>query len=84
MEDVEAGCVGGFAGALNLMVMKALEVHLLDAPRNAVAMQKPMSKDLLNLNQGTVCPALLRPEQRGWVRSSGAYRRIIAKPDITR
>src|SRR6185312_14377604 len=37
-----------------------------------------VSGNSLTLNQGTIYPALLRLEQRGWIRSEWGNRRLIA------
>src|ERR1700694_2597148 len=56
-------------GTLDLMVLKTLEaMGPLHGYGIAQRIQQ-ISKDLLKLNQGTLYPALLRLEQRGWVRS---------------
>ncbi len=43
-------------GTLDLLVLKTLD-------------SQQVSEDLLQLNQGTLYPALLRHEQRGWITS---------------
>jgi PadR family transcriptional regulator, regulatory protein PadR len=56
-------------GTLDLMVLKTLEtlgpIHGYGIARRI----EQVSQDLLQLNQGTLYPALLRLEQRGWVSS---------------
>src|SRR5947209_11987299 len=56
-------------GTLDLLVLKTLDsmgpMHGFDI---AVRIQQ-VSEDLLQLNQGTLYPALLRLEQRGWIVS---------------
>ena len=56
-------------GTLDLIVLKTLETM---GPQHgygiAVRIQQ-VSEDLLKLNQGTLYPALLRLEQRGWISS---------------
>ena len=56
-------------GTLDLLVLKTLDSM---GPTHgfgiAVRIQQ-ISEDLLQLNQGTLYPALLRLEQRGWVVS---------------
>src|SRR6266571_2550937 len=56
-------------GTLDLLVLKTLETM---GPMHgfgiAVRIQQ-VSEDLLRLNQGTLYPALLRLEQRGWIAS---------------
>jgi transcriptional regulator len=56
-------------GTLDLLVLKTLDsmgpIHGF-----GIAMRiQQLSQDLLQLNQGTLYPALLRLEQRGWVSS---------------
>ena len=56
-------------GTLDLLVLKTLETM---GPMHgfgiALRMQQ-VSEDVLRLNQGTLYPALLRLEQRGWINS---------------
>jgi PadR family transcriptional regulator PadR len=56
-------------GTLDLLVLKTLDTM---GPMHgfgiAVRIQQ-VSKDLLRLNQGTLYPALVRLEQRGWIAS---------------
>jgi len=58
-----------FQGTLDLIVLRTLETM---GPQHgyglAVRIQQ-VSEDTLHLNQGTLYPALLRLEQRGWIRS---------------
>ena len=55
-------------GTLDLMVLKTLEsmgpLHGYGIARRI----EQVSGDALSLNQGTIYPALLRLEQRGWVK----------------
>ena len=56
-------------GTLDLLTLKALDSV---APMHGfgIAMRiQQVSEDLLQLNQGTLYPALLRLEQRGWITS---------------
>jgi PadR family transcriptional regulator, regulatory protein PadR len=56
-------------GTLDLIVLKTLETM---GPQHGygIAVRIPqVSEDLLKLNQGTLYPALLRLEQRGWITS---------------
>src|SRR5438552_18901453 len=56
-------------GALNLLVLKTLgTLRPLHAYGIAQRIQQ-VSESLLSLNQGTLYPALLRLEQRGWIQS---------------
>ena len=56
-------------GTLDLMVLKTLEtMATLHGYGIALRLQQ-VSGDVLQLNQGTLYPALLRLEQRGWIAS---------------
>ena len=56
-------------GTLDLLTLKALDsVGPMHGFGIALRIQQ-VSKDLLQLNQGTLYPALLRLEQRGWLAS---------------
>ena len=56
-------------GTLNLLILKTLaslgELHGYGIARRI----EQVSDDLLELNQGTVYPALLKLEQMGWIRT---------------
>ena len=56
-------------GTLDLMILKTLEsmgpLHGYGIARRI----EQVSSDTLSLNQGTIYPALLRLEQRKWIRS---------------
>lgn len=56
-------------GTLDLMVLKTLEsmgsLHGYGIARRI----EQVSADTIVLNQGTIYPALLRLEQRGWIKS---------------
>ena len=56
-------------GTLDLMVLRTLETM---GPQHGFGLAKrilQVSDGVLDLNQGTLYPALLRLEQRGWIRS---------------
>lgn len=56
-------------GTLDLMVLKTLETM---GPMHGYGIARrieQVAEGLLNLNQGTLYPALLRLEQKGWIRS---------------
>ena len=56
-------------GTLDLMVLKTLDaLGSLHGYGIAQRIQQ-LSGDMLRLNQGTLYPALLRLEQRGWIES---------------
>ena len=56
-------------GTLDLMVLRTLETM---GPQHGLGLAKriqQISGGILDLNQGTLYPALLRLEQRGWIKS---------------
>ncbi len=56
-------------GTLDLMVLKTLEAL---GPMHGYGIARrieQVSENLLQLNQGTLYPALLRLQQRGWIKS---------------
>ena len=56
-------------GTLDLMVLKTLDVM---SPQHGYAIARrieQIAKGSLALNQGTIYPALLRLEQKAWIRS---------------
>jgi PadR family transcriptional regulator PadR len=56
-------------GTLDLMVLRTLETM---GPQHGFGLAKRIqriSQGVLDLNQGTLYPALLRLEQKGWVQS---------------
>lgn len=56
-------------GTLDLLVLKTLDsMGAMHGFGIAMRIQQ-VSEDLLRLNQGTLYPALLRLEQRGWIGS---------------
>ncbi len=56
-------------GTLDLMVLRTLET-LGSLHGYGIAQRiEQLSGNMLRLNQGTVYPALLRLEQKGWIRS---------------
>jgi PadR family transcriptional regulator PadR len=56
-------------GTLDLIVLKTLDA-LGPLHGYGIAMRiKQVSENLLKLNQGTLYPALLRLDQRGWISS---------------
>ena len=56
-------------GALDLMVLRALETLGTQHGYGLARRIEQMSEGMLALNQGTLYPALLRLEQRGWISS---------------
>jgi PadR family transcriptional regulator, regulatory protein PadR len=62
-----------FQGTLDLIVLRILATM---GPQHAYAIAtrlQQVSEDAVNLNQGTLYPALVRLEQQGWI--SGAWRK---------
>ena len=59
-------------GTLDLMILRTLATM---GPQHAYGIAtrlEQVSRDALNVNQGTIYPALVRIEQRGWTRASWA------------
>ncbi len=57
-------------GTLDLMVLKTLQAMGSMHGYGIARRIEQVSENLLALNQGTLYPALLRLEQRGWISSS--------------
>jgi transcriptional regulator len=57
-------------GTLDLMVLKTLDTLGTQHGYGIAQRVQQVSNDLLQLNQGTLYPALLRLEQRGWISST--------------
>jgi transcriptional regulator len=56
-------------GTLDLMVLKTLETMGAQHGFGLAKRILQISEGILDLNQGTLYPALLRLEQRGWIKS---------------
>ena len=56
-------------GTLDLIVLKTLDSMGPQHGYGIAVRIRQVSQDLLRLNQGTLYPALLRLEQRGWISS---------------
>lgn len=56
-------------GTLDLIVLQTLHVMGPMHGYGIAQRVKQVSEDLMSLNQGTLYPALLRLEQRGWISS---------------
>ncbi len=54
-------------GTLDLIVLKTLDAMGPQHGYGIAQRIQQVSEDLLKLNQGTLYPALLRLEQRGWI-----------------
>lgn len=57
-------------GTLDLLVMRTLKTMGPSHGWGIARRLEQVAEDALRLNQGTVYPALVRLEQRGWIRSS--------------
>src|SRR5690242_2894153 len=58
-------------GTLDLLVLKTLELEPMHGWGIAQRIQQ-ISQDVLQVNQGSLYPALHRLEEQGWIRSSWA------------
>jgi PadR family transcriptional regulator, regulatory protein PadR len=56
-------------GTLDLMVLRTLETMGAQHGFGLAKRIQQISEGVLDLNQGTLYPALLRLEHRGWIRS---------------
>jgi PadR family transcriptional regulator PadR len=66
---ITAGKTEVLQGTLDLLVLKTLDTI---GPQHGFGIARriqQISKDSLQLNQGTLYPALVRLEQQGWIRS---------------
>jgi transcriptional regulator len=57
-------------GTLDLMILRTLASMGPQHAYGIASRLQQVSEDALNLNQGTIYPALVRIEQRGWTRAS--------------
>lgn len=57
-------------GTLDLMILRALATMGPQHAYGLAARLEQVSGDVINLNQGTIYPALVRLEQRGWTKGS--------------
>ena len=57
-------------GTLDLMILRTLVTMGPQHAYGIAARLEQVSGDLLNLNQGTIYPALVRLEQHGWTQGS--------------
>lgn len=68
MSSKEKESIQLLQGTLDLIVLQTLaSMGTLHAYQIATRLQQ-ISDSLLNLNQGTLYPALVRLEQRGWIK----------------
>jgi len=59
-------------GTLDLIVLRTLRSLGPQHAYGIAARIQQVSEDLLNLNQGTLYPALVRLEQQGWIKGAWA------------
>lgn len=57
-------------GTLDLMILRTLATMGPQHAYGIASRLQQVSDDLLNLNQGTLYPALVRLEQHGWAKGS--------------
>ncbi|MGB6688533.1 MAG: PadR family transcriptional regulator [Terracidiphilus sp.] len=57
-------------GTLDLMILRTLATMGPQHAYGIASRLQQVSEDALNLNQGTIYPALVRLEQNGWTRGS--------------
>jgi PadR family transcriptional regulator, regulatory protein PadR len=57
-------------GTLDLMILRTVATMGPQHAYGVASRLQQVSSDVLNLNQGTIYPALVRIEQRGWTRGS--------------
>lgn len=57
-------------GTLDLIVLRTLATMGPQHAYGIASRLQQVSEDLLNLNQGTLYPALVRLEQQGWVKGT--------------
>lgn len=60
-------------GTLDLLVLKTLDTMGPTHGYGIARRIQQVSEDVLQLNQGTLYPALLRLEQRGWLQSKWGF-----------
>src|SRR5580698_10933727 len=57
-------------GTLDLIVLRTLATMGAQHAYQIATRLQQVSEDLLNLNQGTLYPALVRLEQQGWIKGT--------------
>lgn len=74
-------------GTLDLIVLRTLATMGPQHAYGIASRLQQVSEDLLNLNQGTLYPALVRLEQQGWIKGTWGHtesKREAKFYDITR
>ena len=67
--NMDAACGEVLQGTLDLIVLQTLQAMGPQHGYGIAQRIKQVSHEMLRLNQGTLYPALLRLEQRGWIAS---------------
>jgi PadR family transcriptional regulator PadR len=62
--------MGVLQGTLDLIVLRVLKTMGAQHAYAIAARLQQMSDELLQLNQGTLYPALVRLEQQGWIKGT--------------
>ncbi len=70
MSSEERDRIQVLQGTLGLIVLRTLATMGPQHAYNIASRLKQLSKDLLELNQGTLYPALVRLEQQGWIKGN--------------
>jgi PadR family transcriptional regulator PadR len=70
MTSEERGRVELLQGTLDLIVLRALQTMGPQHAYGLAARLEQVAEPSLALNQGTLYPALVRLEQKGWIRGS--------------
>lgn len=70
MASEEKATIQLLQGTLGLMVLRTLATIGPQHPYGIATRLQQVSNDLLNLNQGTLYPALVRLEQYGWSKGT--------------
>src|SRR6476646_2847309 len=73
MESEHSGRVELLQGTLDLIVLRALATMGAQHAYQLAASLEQVAEPSLTLNQGTLYPALVRLEQKGWIK--GSWRR---------
>ena len=70
-------------GTLDLIVLRALHTMGAQHAYGLAARLEQVAQPSLTLNQGTLYPALVRLEQKGWIKVPGREPRAIARRNTT-
>jgi hypothetical protein len=69
-------------GTLDLLILKTLALEPMHGWGIAQRIQQ-VSRDILQIQQGSLYPALYRLERKKWIRAEWAHPKIIAAPSST-